>query len=250
MSTQRQPCPADFPTSLKVIIYLPPNNKPTNVIIFLPGLGDTASNFAPFPRALNLPDALTITLNPPFPLPFPLGPGDHWSEDLQVDSSTGNLDAESPLTKATDVIAQDVIREVLLGKFKYRPDHIHLFGFGQGGSVALAVPLHISLASLSLGGVMSVGGYLPLSQITPATGTSKNRTAVLLLSGFKSPMASADSSSLKRVKSAYEFTTHHQWKKADDSMPKNRDEVLPMMQFWAYKLKSRRGVPDDAVEIS
>ncbi len=249
MSTQRQPSPSDFPPSLKPIIHLPPNNRPTNVLVFLPGLGDTASNFASFPRALNLPDALTITLNPPFPLPFPLGPGDHWSEDLQVDTNTGKLDADSPLTKATDLIAKHVIREALIDRFKYRPDHIHLFGFGQGGPVALAVPLHPSLASLSLGGVMSIGGSLPLSQPIPHASTGKNRTPALLLSGSKSPLASADSSPLKRVKSAYEFITYHQWKKADDSMPKNRDEVLPMMQFWAQQLKSRRGVPDDAVEI-
>ncbi|KAJ9617291.1 hypothetical protein H2200_001012 [Cladophialophora chaetospira] len=249
MPTQSQPSPSDFPTSLKPIIYLPSNNRPTNVIIFLPGLGDTAGNFASFPRALNLPDALTITLNPPFPLPFPLGPGDHWSEDLQVDTSTGNLDTESsPLTKATEVVAHDVIRKVLIDKCKYRPDHIHVFGFGQGGSVALGVPFRQSLSSLSLGGVMSIGGPLPLS--TPLPGNGKNKTPVLLLSGSKSPLATTDSSPLKRIKSAYEFITYHQWKKVDDSMPKNRDEVLPMMQFWSQRLKSRRGVPDDAVEIS
>ena len=97
---------------------------------------------------------------------------------------------------------------------------------------------------------MAIGGTLPLSTPTGSSSTSKNRTPVLILSGAKSPLASVDSSSLKRIKSYYEFVTYHQWKKADDSMPKNRDEVLPMMQFWSQKLKSRRGVPDDAIEIS
>ncbi|KIW68499.1 hypothetical protein PV04_04441 [Phialophora macrospora] len=251
MPTQQQPTPADFPASLKPIIHLPPNNKPTNAIVFLPGLGDSAGNFASFPRALNLPDALTITLNPPFPLPFPLGPGDQWSEDLQVDTSTGNLDADSPLTKAAEIVALDVIQKVLINKYSFRPDHIHLFGFGQGGSVALSVPIQPSLSSLSLGGIVSIGGPLPLSTPFPSTGTSthKNKTPILLLSGSKSPLASVDSSPLKRIKSIYEFVTYHQWKKTDDSMPKNREEVLPMMQFWARTLKSRRGVPDDAIEI-
>jgi predicted esterase len=135
----------------------------------------------------------------------------------------------------------------LIEKFKYRTNHIHLFGFGQGGSVALSLPLHPSLASLSpLGGVMSIGGGLPVSLSTPST---KNRTPVSLLSGSKSPLASIDSSPLKRLKAAYEFVEYHRWKKPDDSMPKNRDEVLPMMQFWSRRLKSRRGVPEDAVEI-
>ncbi|EXJ70127.1 uncharacterized protein A1O5_07200 [Cladophialophora psammophila CBS 110553] len=245
------PTASDLPPTLKPIVHLPPDNKPTNVIIFLPGLGDTAANFSSLPRALNLPDALTITLNPPFPLPFPLGPGDQWSEDLHVDTATGGLDLDSPLTKSVDLVAQDVILKVLIEKFKYRPDHIHLFGFGQGGSVALTVPLHPLIISSqpALGGVISVGGALSLS--APLAGTkSRNKTPVLILSGSKSPHAAVGSSPLSRIKSAYEFVTYHQWKKADDSMPKDRGEVLPMMQFWARRLRSRRGVPDDAIEIT
>lgn len=115
--------------------------------------------------------------------------------------------------------------------------------------MALAVPLHASLSSLSLGGVMAIGGLLPLSLSLPAAGKS-NRTPILLLSGSSSPLAAADSSPLKRVRSSFEFVTYHRWKKPGDTMPKNRDEVLPMMQFWARSLKSRRGVPDDAVQIT
>lgn len=250
------PKPSDFPTSLAPQIHLPPNAQPTNAIIFLPGLGDSANNFSSFARALNLPDALTITLNPPFPLPLPLGlPGSQWSDDLHVDSGSGELDWESsPLGLAVKLVADDVVASTLLGKFKYRPDQIHLFGFGQGGAVAVAVPLHVSLTAVasSLGGVMSIGGGIPLS-LTVADGVSakgKVRTPLLLLSGSKSSLAATGSSPLKRVKDAYEFVEYHRWKKADDSMPKNRDEVLPMMQFWARRLRSRRGVPDDAVELT
>lgn len=246
------PSPSDLPATLKPVIHLPPNNQPANVILFLPGLGDTAANFSSFARALNLPDVLTITLNPPFPLPFPLGPGDQWSEDLQVDATTGAFDSDSPLTRAVELVAKDVIADVLIEKSEYRPDHIHLIGFGQGGSVAVSVPLHASLSSFApLGGVISIGGALPISTtVNSPSSASKNRTPLLLLSGSKSPLASPESSPLKRIKSAFEFVTYHQWRKSDDSMPKNRDEVLPMMQFWARTLKSRRGVPDDAVEIS
>lgn len=243
------PKPTDFPSSLQPVIHLPPSSHPTNVILFLPGIGDNAANFSSFAKALNLPDALTITLNPPFPLPFLLGlPGDQWSHDLQVDTSSGQIDPDSPLDVAAKLIAEDVIANVLLAKFKYRPDHVHLFGLGQGGATALATALHPSLSQIPpLGGIVSIGGILPISITTPP---SKNRTPVLLLSGSKSPLASAGSSPLKRSRETFEFLEYHQWKKGDDSMPKNRDEVLPMMQFWARTLKSRRGVPDDAVEIT
>jgi predicted esterase len=251
------PKPTDFPSTLSPIIHLPANAQPTNAIIFLPGLGDNATNFSSFARALNLPDALTITLNPPFPLPLPLGlPGTQWSEDLHVDTSTGDLDLDvSPLAVAVRLVADDVIAKTLIDRFKYRPDQIHLFGFGQGGSVAVAVPLHPSLTTVSssLGGVISIGGGIPLSLSTAgeaSRGEGKVRTPLLLLSGSKSPLAAVGSSPLKRVNDAYEFVDYHRWKKADDSMPKNRDEVMPMMQFWARRLRSRRGVPDDAVELT
>jgi predicted esterase len=250
MTTPSLPVPGDFPSSLEPNIYLAPNNKPTNIVIFLPGLGDTAGNFASFPRAVNLPDVLAITLNPPMPLPFPLGPGQHWSDDLQVDSGSGAFDPDSPLTKAAELVAQDVIKNVLIDKFKFRADHIHLFGLGQGGSTGLSAGLHPTLSSVSLGGIVSIGGAIPLSSPTPKTSQRTSKTPVLLLSGSRSPLASVDSSPLKRVKSAYEYVTYHQWKKGDDSMPKNRDEVMPMMQFWARTLKSRRGVPDDAIELT
>ncbi|KAK5058663.1 hypothetical protein LTR84_010927 [Exophiala bonariae] len=255
--TSTLPKPTDFPTSLSPQIHLPPNAQPTNAIIFLPGLGDNASNFSSFARALNLPDALTITLNPPFPLPAALAlPGSQWSDNLHIDSGSGSLDADSsPLNLAVKLVADDVVASTLLATFKFRPDQIHLFGFGQGGSVALAVPLHPSLAAVSsaLGGVVSIGGGIPLSLSLGASapkGKGKVRTPVLLLSGSKSPLAATASSPLMRVRGAYEFVEYHCWKKADDSMPKNRDEVLPLMQFWARRLRSRRGVPDDAVELT
>ncbi|KIV92642.1 hypothetical protein PV10_03915 [Exophiala mesophila] len=239
----------DFPSSIQPVIHLPPSQQPTNVILFLPGLGDSAANFSSFAKALNLPDALTITLNPPFPFPLPLGlPGQQWSHDVQIDTSTGQIDPDSPLETATKLIAEDVISKTLIGKSGYRPDHIHLFGFGQGGSVALAVALHPALSKIApLGGVVSIGGPVPISISVPST---KNRTPILLLSGSKSILSSTGSSPLKRCQDSFQFLEFHSWKKSDDSMPKNRDEVLPMMQFWARRLKSRRGVPDDAVELS
>ena len=238
---------SDFSDQLHPIIYLPPNNKPTNVVLFLPGLGDTSANFSGFAKALNLPDAVTITLQPLFPLAFPVGPGFHWSDDLQVDTSSGAIDQESPLQKSTDMIA-DIISKVLIEKHNFTPPAIHLFGFGQGGSVALAVALHESLAELSpLGGVISLGGPLPLA--VSHTRNIRCRTPVCLLGGSRGAFQRNEQSGVNRLSNLYEFVECHEWKKWDDSMPKSRDEAMPMMQFFARTLRDRRGVPDDFVEI-
>ncbi|ETN44214.1 uncharacterized protein HMPREF1541_10765 [Cyphellophora europaea CBS 101466] len=241
------PTPADFSQDLQPVIYLPPNSQPTNVIIFLPGLGDTTANFASFAKALNLPDAVTITLQPPYPLPFPFGPGSQWSDDVQVDTSTGTFDPDSPLTKAAAQLA-DLIT-TLQSTHKFTPPQIHLFGYGQGGSLALTTLLHPALQDIpSLGGVTSIGGAIPLASSAVTSG-SKNRTPVLLLGGRRGALAKDEQSPVKRVRDAFEFVEYHEWRKVDDSMPKNREEALPMMQFLARRLRSRRGVPEGAVEL-
>lgn len=244
--------PSDFPSSLTPIIHKSTQAAtPENVVLFFPGLGDSAANFSNFARALNLPDVVAITLQPTFPLPFPIGPGNHWSEDLQFDQAIGALDPDSPLTFSTNLIANDVISKILIEKCNLRTGQIHLFGFGQGGSLALSIPLHPCLASQSsLGSVISIGGILSVSAPLPASDKAKNRTSILLLGGSKGALAADDQSPIKRIKHVYEFVEYHQWRKNEDSMPKTRDEVLPMMRFLARRLKSRRGVPDDAVEIS
>ena len=40
------------------------------------------------------------------------------------------------------------------------------------------------------------------------------------------------------------------YRKSGDSMPSNRDEMMPIMQFFARRLKSTKGVPKGSVEIS
>jgi hypothetical protein len=65
------PTPTDLPSSLRPIIHFTsaPLSSISNIVIFLPGLGDTSANFSSFPLALNLPSTLTITLQAPIPIP-------------------------------------------------------------------------------------------------------------------------------------------------------------------------------------
>ncbi|KPI35719.1 putative hydrolase [Cyphellophora attinorum] len=237
------PTAADFPVELSPILHEPSTGKPVNIILFLAGLGDSSANFSSFARALNLPDTIAVTLQGPYPLPFPFGPGNQWSDDVQVDTFTGTFDADSPLGRSTAQITEAV--QKLIADHGFAASQILLFGNRQGGSVALAVAL--ALQKVSLGGVVSVGGSLPSSAaLAPSL---KNKTPLLLLGGRKGTLAKDDGSPVKRIKAAFEFVESHQWKRADDGLPRNREEALPMMQFLARRLKSRRGVPEEAVEI-
>jgi predicted esterase len=242
------PLVSDFKEILQPVIHLPANNKPTNAIIFLPGLGDTSENFSKFAKALNLPDAVTITLQPIYPIPLGLVPGFQWSEDIQIDTSTGSLDRDSPLNKSSSIVAE-IISQTLIQKHNFTPAAIHLFGYGQGGSLALTVALRPSLVSLgSIGSVVSIGGALPLS--VDHTTSVKSRTPILLLGGRNGDFAKNDRSAVKRLKTLCEFVQYHEWKKSGSTMPVNREEVMPMMQFLAMRLRNRRGVSDDFIEIT
>ena len=241
--------PKDLPSALKPVLHPESPNLASiaNIVVFLPGLGDTAANFSSFPRALNLPSTLTLTLQAPIPIPLP-DAGTHWGDDLVLDTSTGTIDANGvSFNTSTKLLAEDVINNILIKKCGFKPREIMIFGYGQGASVALATSLHPTLSELELGGIIAIGGLLPLSQ--PNANQSKSRTAVLLLGGMKGVLTKESGSAARRTQEMFTSVETHQWKKQSDHMPSNREEATPMMAFFARRLRSRQGVPNGAVEI-
>ena len=160
-----------------------------------------------------------------------------------VDQSSGDLDPDAGFIKSTQLLRQEVIQKVLVSKCGFKQREIILFGFGQGGMAALAIA---RACEGELGGVISIGGRIPSSSMLVSG--PKIKTPVLLLGGSKGSMASGDA--VKSIKGTFEHVEHHQWNKADDSMPKNREEALPMMQFFARRLRSQNSVPEGSVELS
>lgn len=122
---------------------------------------------------------------------------------------------------------------------------ILLFGFGQGGMAALAAS-----ASMveELGGVISVGGPLPSMPSTASSGTGKSKTPVLIIGGFSNTLVTK--SAMTNLKSAFESVQYHKYSVNGDIMPRNREEMLPIMHFFARRLQSRRGVPEGSAEIT
>ncbi|KAF1967251.1 alpha/beta-hydrolase [Bimuria novae-zelandiae CBS 107.79] len=240
----RLPTKADFPSSATLTITSPPTSQqPTNVLILLHGLGDTHEAFTKLGTQLNLPDTACIAVRAPKPLPFGLD-GFHWGDDMIFDQHTGEMDMDTGFKEATQVVLDKVIKEGLIAKCGYATRNIVLFGFAQGGMVALNVA-----ASLDgeLGGVVSIGGGLSLSApLRPID--KKGRTPVLVCKA--SSGSKVTDGALKRLKDAFEFVEVKEWKRNGDGMMRNRDEMLPIMQFLARRLRSRRGVPEGSVELT
>ncbi|MDI1485640.1 MAG: hypothetical protein OHK93_003829 [Ramalina farinacea] len=238
----RIPTQTDFPKSLTLSITPPPSSspRPTNILILLHGLGDTNAPFTNLGSQLALPETCCLSLQAPTPLPFELG-GFHWGDDITFDQSTGNMDMDTGFSKAVRIIKEDVIDKTLVQNCGYSYREIMFLGLGQGGMAALAVAS--ALKGKELGGVVSLGGVVPVS----CEGTTAARTPVLVTGGARETMVTR--TGLERMKRSFKEVEYRKWERAGDGMPRNRDEMMPVMRFFAQRLKSQAGVPEGALEV-
>lgn len=133
------------------------------------------------------------------------------------------------------------MQKVLIQKCGYLPRNIFFYGFGQGGMAALQVAA--AQAEVEFGGVVSVGGGLS----NEGSGSGKSKTPVLVLGGSRS--REVTKSKVEVLKGRFTDCEYVKWEKSEDSMPRSREEMLPIMKFFARRLKSRAGVPEGAEEI-
>ncbi|KAI4236567.1 MAG: hypothetical protein L6R40_006123 [Gallowayella cf. fulva] len=239
----RQPTRFDFPAYLQLSVIPPPSSQPaTNVLIFFHGLGDTMGAFTHLAKQSSLPETSSIVVQAPSPLPFDLG-GFHWGDDITFDQSSGTMDYDTGFDKSRRVLQEDVMEKGLINKCGYKPRNILLFGFGQGGMAALAAA---SALKMELGGIVSIGGPLPAT-LHPDSSHPKNQTPMIVLGGSSNTLITQ--TAIGDLKKAFQAVEYVKWPRAGDRMPTNRDEMLPIMKFFARRLQSRSGVPEGSVEI-
>jgi predicted esterase len=227
-------------------------------LLLFHGLGDSEAPFATFARNLALPGVLAISVRGIAPLPALVAPeggsaGFHWGDDLRFDEGEGALDPDPGFERARGWVMDRLIGEVLVGKCGWELEDVMLFGFGQGGAFALGLasalragPRVEEVAGGNTGpgmrggkkfkGVVSVGGGLPASMMPTVSGLGKAQTPVLVCCGRESEAVDEDAVDL--LEREFERVKVVRWKRADDGMPLNREEVLPMMEFFAERLRS------------
>ena len=247
----RLPISSDFPSSLTLSIVPPPLNSampkdPVNILILLHGLGDIHTPFASFARQLNLPETAAISLCGLSPIPpFFTGsdaPAFHWGDDILVDESKGEVDLDAGYERAIQVLNRDVVT-VLIEQCGFRERNIIWFGFGQGAMAALGVATSLD-HEREFGGVVSIGGRLATNTKKVA---GKGRTSILVCGGSRSTQVTR--SAVDKLKSAFMDVEYVKWSKGEDSMPRNKEEMMPIMKFFARRLQSRAGVPEGAIEV-
>ncbi|PVH86595.1 alpha/beta-hydrolase [Cadophora sp. DSE1049] len=244
MPPSRLPTKSDFPQNLTLDIIPPPSGSPVNTLILLHGLGDTQTSFSALGKNLNLPETACISIRGLNPIP-PIFTGSetpafHWGDDVLVDESKGEIDPDAGF-KMVESVLGGILLKALREKCGFESRNILFLGFGQGGMAALHV---VSLEKEEFGGVISIGGGLPASS---SSASSKCKTPIVLCGGSRSSQVTR--SAVDAVKARFTDVEYVRWEKPDDSMPRNREEMLPLMKFLARRLRSRAGVPEGAVEV-
>lgn len=249
-----------------VALHFPsPPEATTAIMILFHGLGDSEASFASFARNVNLPGVLAITVRgtspvPPAMLGEPLDSGPprhfHWGDDLNLSAHADGLDPDPGFTKAADLVVNRLVTDTLVEKCGWELADILLFGFGQGGSLALGLASKVreeprieeikddeggrpARTPKTFKGVVSVGGALPASMIPTLSGRPKSKTPVLICHGRS--CEAVDEDAVDVLKEEFVDVREVKWKKADSSMPSNREEMLPIMQFLADRLRSGSG---------
>ena len=169
--------------------------------------------------------------------------GFYWGDDIVFDQSSGDMDLDTGFRTSTKLVLDDIIRHTLVQKCGYKLREILIFGFGQGGMVALNVAAE--LGKEELGGAISIGGFLSAQAPLPSI-DQKYRTPVLLCKGIRN--SAVNDSAVTRIKDYFQTVEVKEWKKIGDGMPSNRDEMMPIMQFFARRL--RQGAPAGTIEVT
>lgn len=211
---------------------------------------------------MNLPGVLAISVRGTSPLPPSLlgesltsGPTRHfhWGDDLNLAPHADGLDPDPGFSKAIDLVMNSLVRGTLVDKCGWERSDILLVGFGQGGSLALGLASKaregprveevkenkdkqpVDTPNI-FKGVVSIGGALPASTIPSVSGRGKSKTPILVCHGRSCD--AVDEDAIDVLKKEFVDVREVKWKKADSTMPSNREEMLPIMQFFAERLRS------------
>lgn len=250
----------ELSTSLKFTLTYPEVPETTTaILVIFHGLGDSEVSFTTFAKSIALPGVLAITVRGVSPLPPALlGLPDseaskptnhfHWGDDLTLSPSTGDLDPDPGFSKATELVLEKLIRGVLVGQCGWETSDILLFGYGQGGSLALGLASKLrgserivdvtegeQATGTAFKGAVSIGGPLPMSMVPTLSTREKSRSPALVCHGRSSELLNEEA--LEALRKEFVDVREVKWRKADDGMPSSREEMLPIMQFFAERLK-------------
>ncbi|KAG6819320.1 hypothetical protein H0H93_012957 [Arthromyces matolae] len=234
---KKAPTKADIPVPFSYIAS--DDGTDENLLILLHGLG--GYNLG---RQLKLPQTAVLALRAPEQVPFLYEDAFQWYTSFD---GLGDLIERPNPTSALDLMEKVV--QSLIERCGWQSRRIHLFGFAQGGTVALELGIRwwkkhaTSLNTAeppsnttdgSLGSIVSVSGPL----LSYPTLSVKNSTPVLIVHNPSPAETALPAGAINDLKKAYVNIIEKTSKMA--GMPSSKAGWQPIMEFWSTHLGRRQ----------
>ncbi|ORY35700.1 hypothetical protein BCR39DRAFT_511584 [Naematelia encephala] len=213
--------------------------KDLNLLIMFHGLGDTKLPFSNLGRQLNLPHTAVLSLQAPNPIPLLENPSYSWYNTFTP--------LFEPLASPDPTTALPSLRHLLealtSSQVGWELPQIHLFGWGQGGTMSLELAYNIGREPLDtcttgapakrFGSVISICAPL----LSHPTSDLKLETPVLYFTR-QSPQSAVGKKNQGVIKRAFKQVDVVVGKDGKgEEMPRGRGEWEGIMRFWAQVLK-------------
>ncbi|KAF9109140.1 hypothetical protein BGX27_007949 [Mortierella sp. AM989] len=190
-SSLRKEPPLASSTKLK-FEYMPSiDGADENLVIFFHGLGDKINpNFVRLAQSLQLPSTATCCIQAPTPVPYLEEEGWQWFPSFN--NLTGELlGPESPerMLQVKQLVRPELVKFLHHCKSHSGFDErkITLFGFSQGGQIALDLA---AFGGLNLRAVISIAGYMMEESQNNEPALPKLNTRVMIMQGDRDDLRS------------------------------------------------------------
>ncbi|WRT68587.1 uncharacterized protein IL334_005565 [Kwoniella shivajii] len=234
----------------------------TNLLIMFHGLGDSKTPFFNLAKQLNLPSTAILSLSAIDPIPLMDHPSFSWYPTFTSTYDPIPIANQNPtvhLSKLRDLVSTLITPSGHTGSsavsggggggLGWKLDEIHLFGWGQGGTIALELglsigknPLTISTSAVEsegkggkrFGSITSICANL----LTHPTSSLNIPTPVCYFTRT-SPKSSIHEKSVNVLKRAFrevQIVTPKGSGGGGEDMPRSKDDWYGIMKFWSQVL--------------
>ncbi|KIJ63641.1 hypothetical protein HYDPIDRAFT_113137 [Hydnomerulius pinastri MD-312] len=258
--TKKTPTTSNIPLTFT---YTPSDDgTDENLLILLHGLGDTHVPFAKLGRSLNLPQTAVLSLRAPEQIPFLYEQAYQWYTSFDL---LGELIDRPNPTPALNVMS--AVLTHLTKDCAWPPNRIHLFGFAQGGSVAVESALawwrqelvgvkmqpkieaaekqreEASEKAEEIQSPRALGSITTISGPLLSYPTLDTPCPTPLLIFHRGTLAKGTFTAFSKAFTRVQEIVKSGGKQGqgEESMPRSKDEWEPVMRFWSKVLGRRMG---------
>ncbi|WVN86233.1 uncharacterized protein L203_101394 [Cryptococcus depauperatus CBS 7841] len=215
-----------------------PDGKDINLLVMCHGLGDNKVSFMRLAKQINLPSTAVLSLSAPDVIPLMDHPSFSWYQTFDPMFNTLPLSSQDPTKHLSKL--RNLLETLTSQEIGWKLEDIHLFGWGQGGTMALELGLDIGKSSLKawrgedekrLGSIVSI-----CAPLLSHPNDSLNIATPVLYFARQSPQSAVYRNHLSALKKAFKQVETVHGGGVGEDMPRGREEWWGVMRFWGQVL--------------